>query len=116
MLLIFLLISCNYGYAWNATANACQILFTGLYGVPCYINSDCNATMGLVCPNKTGTCNCPLNSSSIFCDCPTGYYYNYSTNKCGTTEPNKKISNFGAFFQKFLFNRGFKTGKCSVHW
>lgn len=30
---------------------------------------ECDNSVGLICPSAIGTCNCPINSSSIFCEC-----------------------------------------------
>ena len=46
----------------------------------------CNATKGLICPSNTNTCNCPVISSSIFCDCKTDSYWDYDEDKCGKLE------------------------------
>lgn len=39
------------------------------YGVSCTSTEQCNSVYGLICPSASGTCNCPLNSSTVFCDC-----------------------------------------------
>lgn len=53
------------------------------YTVPCTQTNECDDTAGLICPSTTGTCNCPVASSTIFCDCPVGYFYDYTNNTCG---------------------------------
>ena len=52
------------------------------YGSSCSGSSQCNDTAGFMCPYTTGICNCPINSSSIFCDCSFGQYYDYTLNMC----------------------------------
>ncbi len=52
------------------------------YGSFCSSSSQCDETAGLTCPTSTGTCNCPLNSTKIFCDCTFGEYYDNTTNMC----------------------------------
>ena len=53
------------------------------YSIPCTSSYECNSFVGLQCPNTTGNCNCPMNSSSIFCDCTrtmnNEYYWNGSS-------------------------------------
>ena len=39
------------------------------YGVSCLYTNQCFTSLGLKCPTTTETCNCPLTSSTIFCDC-----------------------------------------------
>ena len=39
------------------------------YSTSCASTTECNDLVGLTCPNATGKCNCPLTSSSIFCEC-----------------------------------------------
>lgn len=52
------------------------------YGVACNQSSQCNDLAGLICPTLPNQCNCPFNTSAIFCDCPTGYYYDNTTLNC----------------------------------
>ena len=52
------------------------------YGVSCTSSTQCNNAAGLICPTTVGSCNCPLNQSSIFCDCASGRYYDYTSNTC----------------------------------
>lgn len=52
------------------------------YTAPCASSNECNPLQGLVCPSSTGTCNCPITSNKIFCDCQTGQYFDSSLNKC----------------------------------
>jgi hypothetical protein len=46
-------------------------------------DNECDNTKGLVCPSTTNTCNCPVLSSTIFCDCNYGTYWDYDEDKCG---------------------------------
>lgn len=39
------------------------------YSVSCSNNFECNDGANLICPSTTGTCNCPISSSYLFCDC-----------------------------------------------
>jgi hypothetical protein len=53
------------------------------YTVVCGSSGECNDAIGLICPSTTGTCNCPVTSNSIFCDCKrvanSEYYWNGSS-------------------------------------
>ena len=40
------------------------------YSDACSSSYECNNSANLICPLLTGTCNCPILSASIFCDCP----------------------------------------------
>jgi hypothetical protein len=63
------------------------------YGTSCNSSSHCNDDAGLTCPSATGTCNCPVSSSSIFCDCQrisnSEYYWNGSS--CTGAKANSQI-------------------------
>ena len=40
------------------------------YASSCNISYECNNALGLICPSSPNTCNCPINMSTLFCDCP----------------------------------------------
>ncbi len=48
----------------------------------CTSSSQCDNTEGLICPKTKGICNCPISSTTIFCDCSSGQYYDYTTKVC----------------------------------
>lgn len=91
-------ISCQTGYYWDGTRCSkliynyfsCNIsslfilIIEGLlksYTSACSAFYECNNAIGLVCPlTTTGSCNCPVNSSSIFCDCLRNYGNEYYWN------------------------------------
>lgn len=50
------------------------------YGSSCLYSYECNSALGLSCPLTINTCNCPLNSSSIFCDCTRDFNNEYYWN------------------------------------
>ncbi len=52
------------------------------YGMSCTSSSQCDNTAGLICPTTLGVCNCPLSSTTKFCDCSFGQYYDYTLNMC----------------------------------
>ena len=52
------------------------------YGVACSATYECKNSAGLICPSLPNQCNCPINMSSIFCDCQSGYYYDYIKSNC----------------------------------
>jgi hypothetical protein len=52
------------------------------YATSCSFSAQCNDSAGLTCPITCSTCNCPIASSSIFCDCSQGYYFDYGLNMC----------------------------------
>lgn len=35
----------------------------------CASSNECNDAFGLICPKTTGNCNCPLVSTTLFCEC-----------------------------------------------
>ena len=53
------------------------------YTDSCACSGECNDAVGLTCPTSIGTCNCPVTSSPIFCDCQrifnSEYYWNGSS-------------------------------------
>ena len=52
----------------------------------CSNSNECDNSLGLICPATTLLCNCPSNSSSIFCDCqrtPGNEFY-WDGNTCQT--------------------------------
>ena len=59
------------------------------YGTSCTSSGQCNDTAGLICPLTTGSCNCPLTSNPIFCDCQrirnNEFYWNGDTCVAATT-------------------------------
>lgn len=52
------------------------------YSISCMSTFECDNTAGLICPTTLNQCNCPLNSSTRFCDCPNGYYFDYIKANC----------------------------------
>ena len=78
---------CRIHYFFNIISKKLLILIPLLvlkkpYGTFCSSSSQCDETAGLKCPTSTGTCNCPFNSTTIFCDCSFGEYYDNTTNMC----------------------------------
>ncbi len=55
------------------------------YTVLCGSSGECNDAIGLICPSTTGTCNCPVTSNSIFCDCKRVANSEYYWNGCSCT-------------------------------
>lgn len=39
------------------------------YGVACTTTTECNTGLSLYCTTTSGTCKCPLNLNSKYCDC-----------------------------------------------
>jgi hypothetical protein len=60
------------------------LILAGSYTDFCMRTSHCDASKGLYCPKTKDLCNCPIKSSSIFCDCKIGFYWDFTDEKCGT--------------------------------
>ena len=57
------------------------------YTDSCKNSTDCDITIGLICANIAGSCNCPVMTVTNMCDCPNNnFYYKYSSTQCGKNE------------------------------
>jgi hypothetical protein len=53
---------------WSPILDQC--LGIGSYNDPCVTVNDCDGSKLLVCNSESVSCNCPLNVSENYCDCP----------------------------------------------
>ena len=65
---VFVLNFLNFTWLINLFTLKC-IALKKSYSTPCSSLYECNDAIGLTCPSMIGSCNCPLASTTIFCDC-----------------------------------------------